>query len=91
MKGVFNMAKGVVTPTEIRNEIITKIRDEGLTVTEASKQYGFGTTAIYTWLRDGVSNSSASLILENNKLKKENEQLYNLLGRATVELKKSKK
>ncbi len=42
-------------------------------------------------MRDGVTNSQNSLILENNRLKKENEQLYNLLGRATVELKRSKK
>ena len=85
------MAKGVVTPQETRNEIIAKIRDEGMTVIEASRQYGIATSAIYHWMRDGVVNSSTSLILENNRLKKENEQLYNLLGRATVELKKSKK
>jgi len=85
------MAKGVVTPIETRNKIIAKIRDEGMTVAEASRQYNIGVKAIYNWMRDGVVNSSVSLILENNKLKKENEQLYNLLGRATVELKRSKK
>ena len=85
------MAKGVITSQEVRNEIIAKIRDEGMTVVEASKQYNIAKSAIYAWMRDGVANSSSSLILENNRLKKENEQLYNLLGRATVELKKSKK
>jgi len=85
------MAKGVITPQETRNEIIAKIRDEGLTVAEAARQYNIGPKAIYGWMRDGVLNSSTSLILENNRLKKENEQLYNLLGRATVELKKSKR
>lgn len=85
------MAKGVVTPQETRDEIIAKIRDEGMTVAEAARQYNIGPKAIYTWMRDGVSNSSTGLILENNRLKKEIEQLYNLLGRATVELKKSKK
>lgn len=85
------MAKGVVTPQEKRNEIIAKIRDEGMTVSEAAAQYSIGTKAIYNWMRSGVVNSNTSLILENNRLKKENEQLYNLLGRATVELKRSKK
>lgn len=85
------MAKGIVTPQEKRNEIIAKIRDEGMTVAEAARQYNIGTKAIYNWMRTGVVNSSTSLILENNRLKKENEQLYNLLGRATVELKRSKK
>lgn len=85
------MAKGVIIPQETRDEIITKIRDEGMTVAEAARQYNISPKAIYSWMRDSVSTSSTSLILENNRLKKEIEQLYNLLGRATVELKKSKK
>ena len=85
------MAKGVITPQEKRDEIIAKIRDEGMTVTEAARQYNIGSKAIYSWMRDRIANSSTSLILEVNRLKKENEQLYNLLGRATVELKKTKK
>jgi transposase-like protein len=85
------MSKGITVDSKIKSEIVTKIRDDGMTVTEASNKYSVGRTAIYTWLRDGVVNTSTSLILENNKLKKENEQLYNLLGRATVELKRSKK
>lgn len=85
------MAKGFITPIETRNEIIAKIRDEGLTVSQVAQQYNIGPKAIYNWMRDGVVNSNTSLILENNRLKKENEQLYNLLGRATVELKRSKK
>ena len=85
------MAKGVISPQEKRSEIISKIRDEGMTVAEASHQYSISSKAIYNWMRDGIANSSTSLILENNRLKKENEQLYNLLGRATVELKKSKR
>lgn len=88
---IFVMAKGVITPVEKRNEIIAKIRDEGITVTAAAQMYGIGPKAIYSWMRDGVVEGSANLILENNRLKKENEQLYNLLGRATVELKRSKK
>ena len=85
------MTKGVITPQAKRQEIIAKIRDEGMTVSEAARQYDIGTKAIYSWMRDGVINSSTSLILELNKVKKENEQLYNLLGRATVAMHKSKR
>lgn len=51
-----------------------------MSVNVASAQYNISTKSIYTWLSDGVVNGSANLILENNRLKKENEQLYNLLG-----------
>lgn len=46
---------------------------------------------IYTWLRVGVVDGNRNLILENNKLKKEIEQLYKLLGRATAELNRLKR
>lgn len=85
------MAKGHTTDEKVKSEIIAKIRDQGMTVTEASDQYGVGKTAIYGWLSNGVVNTNSSLVLELNRVKKENEQLYNLLGRATVELKRSKK
>lgn len=75
---------------QIKAEILTKIRDEGMRVMEAAEQYGVSSKTIYTWLRSNVLNSNTSLILQLNRLKKENEQLYNLLGRATAELKRPK-
>lgn len=36
------MASGKSTDEKIKSEIITKIRDEGMTVTEASNIYGVG-------------------------------------------------
>ena len=84
------MPTGKPTDPEIKAEIMTKIRHEGLSVTEASTTYGVSSKSIYGWLRDGVVDGNRNLILENNKLKKENEQLYKLLGRATAEMQKSK-
>jgi len=75
---------------QIKAEILTKIRNEGMRVMEAAEQYGVSSKTIYTWLRSGVVNSNTSLILQLNRLKKENEQLYRLLGRATAELNRPK-
>ena len=85
------MPVGIHVDSLIKAEIITKIKNEGMTVSEASRQYSVGNKAIYHWLKNGVVNTNTSLILENNRLKKEIEQLYNLLGRATVELKRPKR
>lgn len=85
------MPKGIPTTQHTKAEILTKIRNEGLSVSEASAQYKVSGKSIYTWLRDGVINKDANLVLELNRLKKENEQLYNLLGRATAEMKRPKK
>ncbi len=85
------MPVGTHTDPAVKAEILNKIRNEGIRVVDATTQYGVPGKTIYRWLRDGVVNSSTSLILENNRLKKENEQLYNLLGRATAEMKRPKR
>lgn len=85
------MAKGVPTNPAVKAEIVAKIRDQGMSVSEASRTYGFSSKSIYTWLREGVVDGNRNLILELNRLRKENEQLYRLLGRATAEMQKSKR
>jgi transposase len=84
------MPTGKPADPKIKTEIMNKIRHEGMSVTEASTTYGISGKSIYTWLREGVVDGNRNLILENNKLKKENEQLYKLLGRATAEMQRPK-
>lgn len=85
------MPKGKPTAPETKTEIITQIREHGMSVSDASTTYGVSPKSIYGWLRDGVVDGDRNLVLELNKLRKENEQLYKLLGRATAEMQKSKK
>ena len=84
------MPIGKRTDNHIKAEILTKIRDEGLRVMDASTQYGVNSKTIYNWLRLGVVDGNRNLILENNKLRKELEIAYRILGRATAELQRSK-
>lgn len=84
------MPKGKPIDPQLKAEVVSKIRNDGMSVSEASAQYSVNAKSIYYWLRDGVVDGNRNLILENNKLKKENEQLYKLLGRATAEMQRSK-
>ena len=84
------MPRGIPADQTHKAEIVTKIRDQGLSVSAASAQYQLSSKTIYAWLREGVVDGNRNLILENNKLKKEIEQLYKLLGRATAEMQRSK-
>ncbi len=76
---------------ETKAAAIRAVREEGMTVTEAAIQYGVTTKSIYRWLKEGVVNHDASLVLEVNRLKKELQQAYALLGRATAEMQRPKK
>ena len=85
------MAKGIPVDPQLKAEIVKQIRDEGVKVSEASILYGVSAKSIYTWLREGVVDGNRNLILENNRLKKELEIAYRLLGRATAEMSRPKK
>lgn len=53
--------------------------------------YAVSAKSIYTWLRESVVDGNRNLILENNRLKKELEMAYRLLGRATAEMSRQKR
>lgn len=74
----------------VKDEIILKIRDGGVKVTDAASQYGISSKTIYAWLRAGVVDGNRNLILDNNRLKKELEQAYRVLGRLTAETQRPK-
>ena len=75
---------------DLKRQIINDIRNNGLSVAKAAEKIGVTNRTVYNWLRSSVVGSERNLVLENKRLKKENEQLHNLLGRATAEMKRPK-
>ena len=73
---------------EVKEDIEGKIK-EGLSVTAASKQFGVATKTIYGWLTKKATGDPSTL--EFVRLKKENQELYALVGRITSQLERSKK
>jgi len=76
--------KGYRISKEIKDEIITKIKHEGLSVTDAGTQYGVNTKTIYSWL--GTKARGTVSVLGHNKLKKENELLKQIIGDLTIKM-----
>ena len=84
------MPVGKHVEQQIKDEIIFKIRDGGLKVSEVADQYGISSKTIYAWLRAGVVDGNRNLILEKTASKKELEQAYRVLGRLTAETQRPK-
>ena len=84
------MATGRPIDPKLKAEILDKIRNHGVAVSTVAEATGVSTKSIYRWLRTGIVDKDRNLILENNRLRKENEQLYKMLGKATAELNRSK-
>lgn len=74
---------------EIKEEILHQVKHEGLSVTKASERYGVATNTIYTWL--SRQNAKAPSVLELARLKRENQQLKEIIGVVTLELEKLKR
>lgn len=84
------MPVGKHTDPAIKAEVLKKIHDEGMRVTDAAATYNIHPKTIYGWLRAGVVDGNRNLILENNKLKKELEMAYRIIGRFTADAQRSK-
>jgi transposase-like protein len=77
-------------PKEIKEEILKKVK-EGLPVAQVAKQYGVNPQSIYNWLGGDTNGRKINPILEINRLKRENKELYEILGKATAMMEKQKK
>jgi transposase-like protein len=74
---------------EIKDRIINKIKNEGLSVPKASDEFGITRNTIYNWI--GAKAEGEPSILEIAKLKKENSELKQIIGGLTLNMERGKK
>ncbi|MBP6911800.1 MAG: transposase [Candidatus Pacebacteria bacterium] len=74
---------------EIKEQIINRIKNEGVSVSQAAQDHGVSTVSIYSWL--GTTAKSSVSILEHNKVLKENTLLKALIGELTYKLSSQEK
>ncbi len=83
------MKKNYRIAPEVREQILKRIKEEGVSVEAAAKDAGIHHTTIYGWLGKGVKN--APTIGEVVRLKRQNEELLALVGELTLNASRSQK
>ena len=73
---------------EIKEQVLNRIKHDGISVMEASKDHAVSTHTIYKWLGSGTDAPTYSEIA---KLKKENKVLLELVGEITLKLSETQK
>lgn len=83
------MSKGYKISSEIKSEIIKKIKEQGIPVSQTAEDYGVNPRTIYDWL--GKGTKGAPTWNEFNKLRKEKDELLKIVGELTVKVSKTQK
>ena len=83
-----NNKKFKVIPQEIKEQILGRINNEGVTVVQAAADHAVSTKTIYNWLarQTGEGLSWGEL----NRLKRENRELKELIGQLSLMMEKTK-
>lgn len=82
------MKKYRIAP-EVKEQIINRIKNEGISVADAAKDAGVSDASVYTWLGKKVEGGPS--VLEVARLKKENSILLQLVGEMTLKLSETQK
>lgn len=74
-----------VIPKEIKEQILSRIKNDGITAAQAARDAGISADTVYGWLAKSA-NGQNNEALENSRLKRELQGVYELLGKLTAEL-----
>jgi len=83
------MKKKQIIAKEVKDQIMERIKNNGVSVSQAAQEHGIAANTIYGWLSrktEGYPN-----LLDIIKLKKENKALKELIGEMTLDLSKTQK
>ncbi len=81
--------KGYRVAKEVKAEIIRRVKEEGVSVSQAAKDAGVHETTVYGWLGAGVT--SAPSWGEVSRLQKQNKELFEVIGELTIKLSQTQK
>lgn len=82
------MKKGYKIAQEVKDQILKRVKEEGVSVAEAAREHGIHEATIYNWLGKGAETGSAGELL---KLRRDKKSLLELVGEMTLKLSEAQK
>lgn len=82
------MKKGYKIAQEVKDQIIKRVKEEGVSVAEAAREHGVHEATIYNWLGKGAETGSTAELL---RLRRDKKSLLELVGEMTLKLSESQK
>lgn len=79
-----------VIPKETKEQILNRIKNDGITTAQAAKDAGISANTVYGWLAKSANGQNNNGV-ENARLKPELSGAYELIGKLTVQLSAFKK
>lgn len=79
-----------VIPKETKDQILSRVKNDGVSAAQAAKDAGISAETVRNWLAK-TANGQNNEALENLRLKRELTGVYELLGKLTAELSVFKK
>lgn len=74
---------------DVKEQIINRIKNDGISVVDAAKDHGISENTIYGWIAKKTEGQPT--LSEIIKLKRENAQLLRLVGEMTLKLSDTQK
>lgn len=84
------MGRFHVIPKEIKDQVLSRVKNDGVSVSQAAKDAGIHADTVRNWLvktTEGINKEA----VENARLKRELSGVYEILGKLTAELTTLKK
>jgi len=76
-------------PKDVKADIMKRVKEDGVSVSQAAKDAGISEAAIYDWLAKGATGSPSWA--EFARLQRENKMLFEVVGELTVKLSQAQK
>lgn len=76
-------------PKEIKEQVLKRIKEDGVPVAQVAEEHGISTKTIYFWLGKGARGNPSWA--DVSRVEKQNKQLLELVGELTVKLSQSQK